>query len=246
MSTPSTTSEALYRRVPATTISDFSHHSTPGSEASYHRDTNNVPNLNHCAGDGGGTSMREMITSQLQGKLWLYDEVQDRLDKSPELSVPRETSLRGDVTVRAEGISARVVVETIDREEADPSARGPVEVKVERITHPVVPDDIPEPAQEGAADVVYETLGDLVQRFHDHTVEVSARRVQVIESIQRDQGSRIVATGQQSVVLSERTSELERDNTRLRGTLDVASQRVSRLQQRELRVRREIRQIRRF
>ncbi|GKD87779.1 hypothetical protein Tco_1358933 [Tanacetum coccineum] len=158
-------------------------------------------------------------------------DLEDRLDKSPELSVPRETSLRGDVTVR---------------EEADPSARGPVEVRVERITHPVVPDDILEPAQDGAAKVVYEILGDLVQRFHDHTVEVSARRVQVIESIQRDQGSRIVATGQQSVVLSERISELERDNTRLRGTLDVASQRVSRLQQRELRVRREIRQIRRF
>nr|GFA05596.1 RNA-directed DNA polymerase homolog [Tanacetum cinerariifolium] len=35
-------------------------------------------------------------------------------------------------------------------------------------------------------------------------------------------------------------SELERDNTRLRGTLDVASQRVTRLQHKELRVRREM------
>ncbi|GJR80736.1 hypothetical protein Tco_0151521 [Tanacetum coccineum] len=145
-------------------------------------------------------------------------DLEDRLDESPELSVPRETSLRGDVAVRdalrAKGISARVMVETTDREEADSSARGPVEVRVERITHPAVPIDIPEPAQEGVAEVIYETLGDLRQRFHDHTVEVSARRVQ-----------------------------LEGDNTRLRGTLDVASQRVSRLQQRELRVRREIRQI---
>ncbi|GJX51430.1 hypothetical protein Tco_0278275 [Tanacetum coccineum] len=46
-----------------------------------------------------------------------------------------------------------------------------------------------------------------------------------------DLGHRIVATGHQSIV------------TRLRGTLDVASQRVSRLQRKELSVRREMRQI---
>nr|GEV33029.1 putative reverse transcriptase domain-containing protein [Tanacetum cinerariifolium] len=38
-----------------------------------------------------------------------------------------------------------------------------------------------------------------------------------------------------STVMSERIIELERDNTRLRGTLDVASQRVTRVQRRELR-----------
>nr|GEV23389.1 putative reverse transcriptase domain-containing protein [Tanacetum cinerariifolium] len=50
-------------------------------------------------------------------------------------------------------------------------------------------------------------------------------------AIEKDQGYMIVAKGQQSAVLSERISELERDNMRLRGTLDVASQRVTRLQQ---------------
>ncbi|GJY98311.1 putative reverse transcriptase domain-containing protein [Tanacetum coccineum] len=40
--------------------------------------------------------------------------------------------------------------------------RGPVEVRVERVTHPVMPKDIPEPTQEGAVEVTYETLGDLV------------------------------------------------------------------------------------
>ncbi|GJT14033.1 putative reverse transcriptase domain-containing protein [Tanacetum coccineum] len=58
--------------------------------------------------------------------------------------------------------------------------------------HPAVSYDILEPTQEGA--------------------------VEVIETIQRDQGYRIVATGHQSTVMSERISELERDNTRLRGT----------------------------
>nr|GEV54256.1 retrotransposon protein, putative, Ty3-gypsy subclass [Tanacetum cinerariifolium] len=116
------------------------------------------------------------------------------LNESSESSVPRETSLRDDVVVK---------------EEVKTSMRVLVEVRVERVTHHVVLDDIPEPAQdEGDIKVTYETLGDL-----------------------RDQGHRIVATDQQSVVLSERISELERDNTRLKGTLDVASQRVSRIQQ---------------
>ncbi|GJZ92215.1 hypothetical protein Tco_0664280 [Tanacetum coccineum] len=43
--------------------------------------------------------------------------------------------------------------------------RGPVEVRVDRVTHLVVADDIPEPTQEGAVKVTYETLGDLVQRI---------------------------------------------------------------------------------
>ncbi|GJU25386.1 hypothetical protein Tco_1164007 [Tanacetum coccineum] len=139
-----------------------------------------------------------------------------------------------------------MVVEAIDREEIETSMRGLVEVRVDRVTHPVVAEDIPEPAQEGAVEVTYETLGDLVQRFHDHTKEIPVRRVQVIESVQRDQGHRIVATGQQSADMSERIRELERDNMRLRDMMDVASQRVARSQRRELRVQREMRQIRRF
>ncbi|GKB65242.1 hypothetical protein Tco_0921428 [Tanacetum coccineum] len=96
----------------------------------------------------------------------------------------------------------RVVVETIAREEVETSARGMVEVRVDRVTHHAVSDDILEPAQEeGAIEGTYETLGDL--------------------------GQRIVATGQQSAVLSKRIRELEWDNTRLRGTLGVASQRVT-------------------
>ncbi|GJY65259.1 putative reverse transcriptase domain-containing protein [Tanacetum coccineum] len=58
----------------------------------------------------------------------------------------------------------------------------------------------------------------------------------VIKSVQRDQGHRIVATGQQSANMLERIRELERDNKRLRDMMDVASQRVARSQRRELRV----------
>nr|GEW65999.1 hypothetical protein [Tanacetum cinerariifolium] len=167
-------------------------------------------------------------------------------DESSESSVLRETSLRDDVVVKgseepysepdidpkiqakideciayadariAEGIDARVVVKTVAREEVETSKRGPVKG-------------------------TYETLGDLVQRSHDHNVEIPVHRVQVIKIIQIDQGHRIVAMGHQSAVLSEMIIELERDNTRLRDMMDVASQRVTRLQRRELCVRKEMR-----
>ncbi|GJX80486.1 hypothetical protein Tco_0328635, partial [Tanacetum coccineum] len=79
--------------------------------------------------------------------------------------------------LRDRGIDARVVVEAVDREESETSVRGPIEVRVERVTHPEMPEDIPEPAQEGAVEVTYETLGDLVQRFHDHTEFIVYRKM---------------------------------------------------------------------
>ncbi|GKD33255.1 hypothetical protein Tco_1248764 [Tanacetum coccineum] len=59
-------------------------------------------------------------------------------------------------------------------------------------------------------------------------------------------GHRIVVTGQQSADMLERIRKLERDNRRLRDMMDVASQRVTRSQHRELRAQREMRQILRF
>nr|GFD50856.1 hypothetical protein [Tanacetum cinerariifolium] len=95
-------------------------------------------------------------------------------------------------------------------------------------------DDIPEPGQEeGAVEVTYEILGDLVQRFHDHTIEILVHHVQAIEVIQRDQGHKIVTRGQQSTDILERIRELERDNIRLRDMMDVVSQRVTRSQRRK-------------
>ncbi|GJZ79071.1 hypothetical protein Tco_0643908 [Tanacetum coccineum] len=164
-------------------------------------------------------------------------------DESSEPSRSRGANLEMDVdVVRSNGIYIDPEIQA----EIDECMRGPVKVRVDRVTHPVVADDILEPAQEGAVEVTYETLGDLVQRFHDHTEEILVHRVQVIESVQRDQGHMIVATRQQSADMLERIRELERDNMRLRYTMDVVSQRVTPSQRRELRVQREMRQIRRF
>nr|GEV59681.1 hypothetical protein [Tanacetum cinerariifolium] len=94
-------------------------------------------------------------------------------------------------------------------------------VRVESIMHPTMPEDILEPAQEGAVEVTYETLRDLVQRFHDHIQAIPVHRIQVIEGVQREQGRRIVGVESAVTVLTERVAELEGDNRRLRGTTSV-------------------------
>nr|GEU49136.1 putative reverse transcriptase domain-containing protein [Tanacetum cinerariifolium] len=107
---------------------------------------------------------------------------------------------------------------------------GPRETRVERVTYPAMPEDIPGPTQEGAIEVTYETLRDLVHRFHDHTQAIPVHRVHVIGGVQREQGHRIVGVESAVTALTERVAELERDNRRLRGTASVESQRVDRLQ----------------
>ncbi|GKE31974.1 reverse transcriptase domain-containing protein, partial [Tanacetum coccineum] len=160
-------------------------------------------------------------------------EIQDEID---------ECFAYADV-LRDRGIDARVVVEAADREESETGTRGPIEVRVERVTHPVMPEDTPEPAQEGVVEVTYKTLGDLVQRFHDHTEAIPVHRIQVIEGAHREQGRRIVRAESAVIVLTERVAELERDNRRLRGTVSVESQRVDRLQRDMTRMQRELRKM---
>ncbi|GKD22305.1 hypothetical protein Tco_1224008 [Tanacetum coccineum] len=175
------------------------------------------------------------------------DDVMDlevRSTESFELSRSRGTDLEMDVDVeRSDKPHSEPLIDLVEAvidacfDFADIIRGSGIDVRAEDVT-------VAQDEEEGAVECTYETLGDLVHRFHDHTVEIPVHRMQAIESIQRDQGHMIVATGQQSVVLSERIRELERDNTRLRGMMDVASQRVTRLQRRELRVQGEIRQIR--
>nr|GEX86649.1 hypothetical protein [Tanacetum cinerariifolium] len=71
----------------------------------------------------------------------------------------------------------------------------PRETRVERVTHPAMPEDIPEPTQEGAAETT--------------------------EGIQREHRRRIVGVESVVTALTERVAKLERDNQRLRGTASV-------------------------
>ncbi|GJU80095.1 hypothetical protein Tco_1282460 [Tanacetum coccineum] len=133
-------------------------------------------------------------------------ERSDGIDIDPEIQAEIDECIAYADALRVRGIDARVVVETVDREEIEMGARGLIKVRDDRVTHP---------------------------RFHDHTEEILVRHVQAIKSVQRDQGHMIVATGHQSADMLERIRELERDNMRRRDMIDVTSQRVTRSQPRE-------------
>ncbi|GJZ08726.1 hypothetical protein Tco_0543009 [Tanacetum coccineum] len=173
------------------------------------------------------------------------DEPHLEQDIDPEILAEIDECIYADA-LRDRGIDARVVVEAVDRDETMTGVRGPVEVRVERVTHPAMLEDILEPAQEGAVEVTYETLGDLVKRFHDHTQAILVHHIQAIEGVQREQGHMIVGVESTVIALTERIAELERDNKRLRGTTSVESQRVDRLQRGMSHMQRELRQIRRL
>ncbi|GKE05472.1 putative reverse transcriptase domain-containing protein, partial [Tanacetum coccineum] len=184
----------------------------------------------------------------------LRDDVIVRVSDEPHLEQDTDPKIQAEIdecisyanALKDRGNDARVVVEAIDRDETETGMRGPVEVRVERVTHPVMPEDIPEPAQEGAVKVTYETLGDLVQRFHDHTQAILVHCIQAIKEVQREQGHRIIRVESAVIDLTERIAELERDNRRLRDTGSVESQRVDRLQRGMSRMQRELRQMRRL
>ncbi|GKD89975.1 hypothetical protein Tco_1365482, partial [Tanacetum coccineum] len=154
----------------------------------------------------------------------------DGIKIDPEIKAEIDECFAYADALRDRGIDARVVVEDVNREESETGARGLVEVRVERVTHPVMPKDTPEPTQEGAVKVTYETLGDLVQRFHDHTNGIPIHRIQVIKGVQREQGHKIVGVKSAVTALTKRVAKLERDNRRLKDTASVESQRVDRLQ----------------
>ncbi|GJR00972.1 hypothetical protein Tco_0523956 [Tanacetum coccineum] len=148
------------------------------------------------------------------------DEPHLEKDIDPEIQAEIDECFAYAYALRDRGIYARVIVEAVDRDKTETG--------------------------EGAVEATYETLGDLVQRFHDHTQAIPVHRIQAIEGVQREQGHRIVGVESAVIALTERIAELERDNKRLRGTASVESQRVDRLQRGMSRMQRELRQMRRL
>nr|GEX32801.1 hypothetical protein [Tanacetum cinerariifolium] len=156
-----------------------------------------------------------------------------RLEQDIDLKIQAEIGeyITYTYALRDKGINARVVVQAVYREESETGTRGPIEVRVEKVTLPMMLEDTPEPAQEERdLECTYETLGSLVQRFHDRIETILVRRIHAIEEVQREQGRRIVRVESVVTTLTERIVKLERDNKRLRGTDSVESQRVDRLQ----------------
>ncbi|GJY69986.1 hypothetical protein Tco_0472968 [Tanacetum coccineum] len=227
-------------------LSDHSSPDLPGTSAGPSRKRRRSPMTSVPALSPVSGALSPVRADLIPSPKRVSDEPHLEQDSDPEIQAEIDECFAYADALRDRGIDARVVVEAIDRDETETGVRGPVEVRVERVTHPVMPEDIPEPAQEGAVEVTYETLGDLVQRFHDHTQAIPDHRIQAIEGVQREQGHRIVGVESAVIALTERIAELERDNRRLRGTMSVESQRVDRLQRGMSRMQRELRQMRRL
>nr|GEV52475.1 hypothetical protein [Tanacetum cinerariifolium] len=134
-----------------------------------------------------------------------------------EPNVPRGADLEMDIdVVRSDGIEIDLEIQA----EIDECI-----TYADALRDKGIDDKVVVKAEEGAVEITYKTLGDLVQRFHDHTVEIPVHCVQAIDGIQRDQGHKIVATGQKITDMLERIREMEQDNMRVRDMMDVASQR---------------------
>ncbi|GJR87464.1 hypothetical protein Tco_0211475 [Tanacetum coccineum] len=74
----------------------------------------------------------------------------DRIKIDPKIQAEIDEYFAYADALRDRGIDTRVVVEAADQKESETGMRGPVEVRVEMAAHPIMPEDTPEPAQEGA------------------------------------------------------------------------------------------------
>nr|GEV89707.1 reverse transcriptase domain-containing protein [Tanacetum cinerariifolium] len=130
--------------------------------------------------------------------------IEPDIDPNVQVDIDACISFADDITTR--GTNVRVKDGTVTKEEAESSARGTIEIEVDRVTHLIVSDDIVVHVREDFPQLV----------SVDGYLEVMQRGLDV-----RDHGHRIVATSQQSAAMSERIGMLEPDNMRLRGMLGV-------------------------
>nr|GEU97004.1 hypothetical protein [Tanacetum cinerariifolium] len=160
---------------------------------------------------------------------------------APRQPIPHDSSSRHSSSDHSSPDLPSTSVGPSRKRRRSPMTSVPALPLVSGVLSPVCANLIPSPkrvrdigyladVEEGAAEVTYETLGDLVQRFHDHTQAILVHRIQTTEGVQKEQGHRIVGVESTVTALTERVAELERDNQRLKGTTSVESQRVDRLQ----------------
>nr|GEZ30027.1 hypothetical protein [Tanacetum cinerariifolium] len=142
--------------------------------------------------------------------------------------VPREVGLGMDFEDSYEPYTEPDIDSEIqeDIDECIAERERRLRVEVDPKVGPVIKDDACNSVREdflnhltvnGVVEVTYKTLGGLVQRFHDHVVEILVHWIQVIESEQRLQGHMITGGDLEVTTMIEGINTLERDNTSLRG-----------------------------
>ncbi|GJW21059.1 hypothetical protein Tco_0031681 [Tanacetum coccineum] len=139
-------------------------------------------------------------------------------------------------------VNVGVDVEDEVEGEGESSDRGTMEVRVDVVDGIDIPDGMLMP------DTVerLEQVEEVIQDTYRHVMEIPLQRVEDIEMGQRELEARSLIASGERVGLLDRVVSLERSNTRLRGTLRMASARVDRFRRRMSFMAGEIRQICRF
>ncbi|GJR63563.1 hypothetical protein Tco_1505725 [Tanacetum coccineum] len=148
------------------------------------------------------------------------------------------------------GMGVEVVASDIreDEEEieAEASSGGTVEIEVDPRVGPIVVEDVPEHVTaDGAVEITYDPLGDLIQRFHDHTKEIPVSRITDIETSQRQLEVGQLIAGGERAGLTDRVRSLVRENRKVRALLCIERDRVDSLHHHMALSQEEFHQVRR-
>nr|GEU71814.1 retrovirus-related Pol polyprotein from transposon TNT 1-94 [Tanacetum cinerariifolium] len=142
-------------------------------------------------------------------------ERSDGIDIDPEIQAEIDECIAYADALRLRRIDARVVVEAVDREEIETGARCSVEIRVDRVTHPRIADDILEPAQEeGARDQGYMIVA---------TGQQSADMLERIRELERGNMRLryMMDVASQRVTRSQRRYKMNRDVITVGSTMQI-------------------------
>ncbi|GKE40138.1 hypothetical protein Tco_1463543, partial [Tanacetum coccineum] len=112
------------------------------------------------------------------------------VDSDIQADIDAYIAFADDIAARETDV--RVEDETAAEEEAESSARGLIEIRVDRVAHPIVSDDTTKPVREdypdlvsadGSLEVMQRGLDVVMQELYDHMVEILVHRVRVIENV---------------------------------------------------------------
>ncbi|GJT35584.1 hypothetical protein Tco_0926003 [Tanacetum coccineum] len=148
-------------------------------------------------------------------------------DINPDVQTDIDACIAFADGIATRGTDVRVEIGTAAEEEAESSARGTIEIEVNRVTHPDISDGIAEPVREDFPELV----------SADRSLKVMQRGLDMVMQELYDH---------MSAAMLERISTLERDNMRLKGMLGVKRHKVDRLQRSISYVPRDLRQICQF
>ncbi|GJW95552.1 putative reverse transcriptase domain-containing protein [Tanacetum coccineum] len=135
-------------------------------------------------------------------------------DIDPDVKANIDSCIAFADDIEARGTDVRVEDGNAAEEEAESSMIRTIEIRVDRVTHPVVSDDTAEPVKkdypdlisaDGSLKFIQRDLDVFIQELYDHMMEIPVHRVRVMESVQRDQGHKIVVTSQTMLTATRST-----------------------------------------